>query len=104
MTGNEYQAKALRTASANDMLLNGILGLIGEVGEVADHVKKALYQGHRLDYDHLAEELGDIMWYIAITAEAIGTNLDDVMALNVEKLEKRYPKGFEKERSVNREV
>ena len=106
MTGNEYQEKALRTASRTaeeDLLLNGVLGLNGESGEVADHVKKALFQGHALDRDTLAKELGDIMWYAAIMAKGLGYSLDTIMEMNIEKLKKRYPDGFETERSLNRE-
>lgn len=105
MTGNEYQLKALRTANTEDkekLLLNGILGLAGETGEVADILKKHLFQGHELDQNKLIDELSDVCWYIAITAHAIGVTLDDVMQHNIEKLMKRYPNGFETERSINR--
>ena len=40
-----------------------ILGLVGEWGEVADILKKYIFQGHKLDKDHLIEELGDCSWY-----------------------------------------
>ena len=63
MTINEYQEKALRTASgyrSDSLLLNGVMGLCGESGECIDIVKKAMFQGHTLDREHLAEELG--MW------------------------------------------
>ena len=72
MTGNEYQGAALRTASGmnydhHGMIINGALGLCGESGEVADIIKKATFQGHQLDKEHIAEELGDVAWYLAIT-------------------------------------
>lgn len=106
MTGNEYQKAALRTADMNysehSMIMNGALGLCGEAGEVADIIKKATFQGHFLDTEHIAEELGDVAWYLAITASAIGKNLDDIFMANVEKLRKRYPEGFDSERSVHR--
>ena len=95
MTGTEYQKAALRTADMNysehSMIMNGALGLCGEAGEVADIIKKATFQGHPLDTEHIAEELGDVAWYLAITASAIGKNLDDIFAANVAKLRKRYP-------------
>lgn len=105
MTANEYQLKALRTANTDDkekLLLNGILGLCGETGEVADIIKKWKFQGHELDRTALLDELSDVMWYVAITAHAIGVTLDDVFQHNVDKLVKRYPNGFETERSINR--
>lgn len=106
MTGNEYQALAMRTSnkdlSPDYHLLNGVLGLCGESGEVADMVKKNWMQGHDLDINHLAKELGDILWYVAETATAIGFDLDDIMQMNIEKLKARYPDGFSSDRSQHR--
>ncbi|MBR5877912.1 MAG: nucleoside triphosphate pyrophosphohydrolase family protein [Akkermansia sp.] len=108
ITANDYQRAAMRTASGmnyenHGMLLNGVLGLCGESGEVADQVKKSIFQGHILDVDHVAEELGDVAWYLAVTAHAIGYDLGDIFQMNIDKLAKRYPEGFSKERSINRE-
>lgn len=107
MTGNEYQKAALRTASGMNyehygMLMNGVLGLCGESGEVADLVKKTTFQGHELNAERVAEELGDVAWYLAVAAEAIGYSLDDILQMNIDKLLKRYPDGFDAERSVHR--
>lgn len=107
MTPNEYQKEAMRTAGEHvgiDLLLNGVMGLAGESGECVDMVKKHLFQQHELDRPHLAKELGDVAWYLAITAEAIGYPLEAILQMNVEKLRARYPKGFDPERSRNREA
>lgn len=98
---NDYQKEALRTAGEADFV-NGVLGLCGESGECADIVKKYLFQGHDLDVEHLAKELGDVAWYLAVTAYAIGYDLETVLRLNVRKLRKRYPDGFDPEKSQNR--
>lgn len=107
MTPNEYQKAAMRTSSkdlsVNKHLLNGALGLAGESGEVADIVKKAMFQGHTINREHIAKELGDVLWYVAETATAIGYDLETIMQMNVDKLMKRYPEGFSAERSQNRE-
>lgn len=106
MTINEYQKLAMRTSnsmSPDYHLLNGALGLTGESGEVADLVKKCWMQGHDLDLEHVAKELGDICWYIAETATAIGYDLETIMQMNIDKLKKRYPEGFDSERSQHRE-
>lgn len=106
---NEYQELALRTANTDAMkvkeqaMLNGVLGLNGEAGEIADIVKKYLFQGHTLDKDHIAKELGDVCWYIALLAHSIDYDLETIMQMNIDKLKKRYPQGFEKEKSLNRE-
>lgn len=103
---NEYQQAALRTASNLNpnypRILNGALGLTGESGEVADIIKKHIFQGHELDKEHIVKELGDIAWYIAISADAMGYDLETVLQMNVDKLKKRYPEGFDAELSVHR--
>jgi NTP pyrophosphatase (non-canonical NTP hydrolase) len=106
-----YQSLALRTASPQStesettMLTSAALGLSGESGEIADHVKKIVYHGHPLDddtRDKIAKEIGDILWYCAIGARGIGISLSEIARMNVEKLRRRYPEGFTTERSVNR--
>lgn len=103
---NEYQKLAMATLNPQldqkDVLINGVMGLCGESGEAIDIVKKYLAQGHELDTEHLAKELGDIAWYLAETATAIGYNLDDIFQMNIEKLKKRYPQGFSVNHSINR--
>ena len=107
MTINEYQTAALRTAqtdklTARELLLNSALGLCGESGEVADLLKKYHFQGHNLDLDHVAKELGDIAWYLAVGAYAIGYDLETILQMNVDKLKARYPDGFSADRSLHR--
>lgn len=105
-TADDYQKAAMRTMSPETLenpLLNGALGLAGESGEVADHIKKHKFQGHQLDKEHLIKELGDICWYVATTAYGLGVPLSEVMERNIEKLRKRYPNEFETERSLHRE-
>ena len=106
MNVNEYQGLAMRTSnrelSKDDHLLNGVLGLVGESGEIADLVKKNRMQGHKLDIEHVAKELGDVCWYIAETATAIGCDMETILKMNIEKLRKRYPDGFDSKRSQHR--
>lgn len=103
---NEYQELAMRTLNQKldkkDVLINGVMGLCGEAGEAIDIVKKYLAQGHELDKEKLIKELGDVAWYLAETAYALDTDLETVFNLNIEKLKRRYPEGFEKEKSINR--
>ena len=106
MTINEYQKLAMTTLNPaldkKDVLINGVMGLCGESGEAIDLVKKWLAQGHELDREKLAMELGDICWYVAETATALDLSLEDIMSANIEKLKRRYPEGFDSARSVNR--
>lgn len=108
MTINEYQKAALRTElvlanrSKIERLANGVMGLNGEAGEVVDLVKKHLFQGHKLDKEQVARELGDVAWYLAVSANAIDYDLETVLQMNIDKLAVRYPNGFEIERSIHR--
>ena len=87
-----------------DVLINGVMGLCGEAGEAIDIVKKHLAQGHALDREGLIKELGDVAWYLAETATALGIDLDEVLERNIDKLKKRYPEGFSAEKSQHRQA
>ena len=106
MKANDYQKQALRTLnpslSKSEVLINGVMGLCGESGEVIDLVKKHLAQGHELNREKLAKELGDVAWYLAETAYALDYDLESIFQMNLDKLAQRYPDGFEKEKSMNR--
>lgn len=103
-----YQQNVLKYApDHHDYLLNVIyaaMGMCGEAGEASELVKKYAYHGHTIDTEHLARELGDVLWYVSYMAYLFGYPLGKIMAMNQEKLAKRYPDGkFDAERSRNRE-
>lgn len=119
MTGNEYQQLAMRTNDKKNtlrlteamynnravsvaQLLNGVLGLTGESGEVSDLVKKGIFHEKGIDLEYLKKELGDCAWYLAMICDACGFTLDDVMQTNIDKLKARYPEGFDTYRANNR--
>ena len=106
MTLDEYQELAARTLGRDrthdQQLSNAALGLAGEAGEVAEVVKKHLFHAAPLDQDAVVSELGDCLWYVAAFTTALGLSLDEVAARNVEKLRRRYPDGFDPERSRHR--
>ena len=88
--------------SQKDVLINSVMGLCGESGECIDIVKKWLAQGHALDKDKLAKELGDVAWYLAEAATALEIPLEEILAANIEKLKQRFPEGFTTEDSMAR--
>lgn len=119
MTGNEYQKYATRTNDGNSTnrltvasissdvqdfggILNGCLGLSGEVGEFNDMVKKWIFHQKEIDVEHAKKELGDVMWYIALICQSAGWELDEILEINVNKLKARYPDGFDIQKSNNR--
>ena len=94
MNLNEYQEIARTTANyrIDDVIIYPALGLASEAGEVAGKVKKVLrdFNGDfKYQKQNIADELGDVLWYVAILAEDIGYTLEDVAKMNVEKLQSR---------------
>ena len=88
-----------------ERVLTAAIGISAEGGEFAEIVKKCIFQGKPMDDDaqyHMKRELGDIMWYIAQACIALNISLEDVLDTNIQKLEARYPDGFEAFRSENR--
>lgn len=75
MTGVEYQQLAQRTSNTNlssSKIENALFGLAGEVGELHDHYKKYVFQGHSFDRAHMIREAGDVAWYLAELAAGLG--------------------------------
>lgn len=103
-----YQSLAARTLGQGrtheQQLANAALGLTGEAGETAELIKKHLFHATPLDPDAVVKELGDCLWYIAAFATVLGLSLDDIATRNIDKLRRRYPEGFDAERSRNRDV
>ena len=58
--------------------------------------------GEMLDKAHIAKELGDVAWYLAVSAQALGFDLETILQMNVEKLKARYPHGFNAGHSQHR--
>ena len=87
-------------------LLTAALGLTAESGEFTEIVKKMILQGKPYNEDnifHMKRELGDICWYLAQACMALDTTFDEIIEMNVEKLESRYPGGsFDVHHSENR--
>jgi NTP pyrophosphatase (non-canonical NTP hydrolase) len=92
--GPQVRRTKIEGLSPRDDLLLGVVGLCGEAGEVANHVKKHLFHGEPLDRARVIEELGDVLWYLAHLADQVGSSLEEVASSNVQKLERRYPDGF----------
>jgi len=97
MNLKEYQEACKRTNKIFDPpemeILTWGLGIAGEAGDVAGCIKKTII--HKNDQiPGIKENLGDTLWYIAMICNYYGWNLEDIMQENIDKLKKRYPKGF----------
>ncbi len=84
------------------MLVWEALGLAGEAGEVANHVKKGIFHQHGIELEKLKNEIGDTLWYAAALCTTLGLDLSEIMQTNIKKLEMRYPNGFNVEDSKRR--
>lgn len=98
MTLDDYQRAALRTTnpslSDRDRLLDAAAGLSEEAGELLGLVRKQSFQDRTAPREKLVEELGDVLWCLAVTADALGLSLDEIATANQEKLARRHPNGF----------
>jgi NTP pyrophosphatase (non-canonical NTP hydrolase) len=104
---NQYQDLTRRTRIHYDdiveEMVSSAMGIAGEAGEYCDIVKKEVWHKHPMDHDKKVKELGDLMFYIAWSADVLGYTLEEVCLINQAKLKDRYPNGFDVEKSVNRE-
>lgn len=112
MTFDEYQVKARETAVYPDGHTGSLAALsycalgLGEVGEVQGKIKKLL-RGDEVEVTHAAkiaiiQELGDVLWYVAMLADELGYDFDDVARLNLAKLSDRKEAGTIKGSGDNR--
>ena len=107
MTFDDYQMLARRTQnkelSVRQRTEHSLFGMASEVGEIHALFQKE-YQGHDVDAEALMDECGDLLWFLAELCDVYGWSMADVAMRNVDKLRNRYPKGFDPERSVRRDV
>jgi NTP pyrophosphatase (non-canonical NTP hydrolase) len=86
------------TQLQNTRLLHAILGLTTETGELATVLKKLVYYGKQYSDQDLkrafTDELGDLLWYVALACDTLGLDLSEVMAANIRKLQARFPDRF----------
>lgn len=102
----EFQELSKRTFNFNvdydKQLLNCCLGIHGESGEVADVIKKSVFQGHEMNVNHIEEELGDVLFYIVNLASVLNLEMENILESNYLKLKTRYPNGFNTKDSIKR--
>ena len=107
MTLNEYQEKAIAEAfyEKDDITYNA-LGITGEAGEIADHVKKMLRDDDGVltpeRREILKKECGDVLWYVANMARRLGVTLDEVGEANIKKIQDRKNRGVQHGSGNNR--
>lgn len=75
-------------------LTHAAFGIAGEAGEFVDSVKKHQIYQQDLDRENLSEEIGDMLWYLALAASVLGEDLNNIAQANIDKLQKRYPEKY----------
>lgn len=86
-----YSHEAKRTRKHQGDLLFPVVGLTGEIGEIAEPIKKHLFHGKTLDREALLQEVGDVLWYLEALASDLGSSLGEVARENIAKLRLRHP-------------
>lgn len=85
-------------------ILHGGIGICTEAGELLDAMKKCLFYGKDLDLVNLKEELGDLLWYVAVIMRQVGFTFEEVFDVNIAKLRARYPEKFTEYDALNRDL
>src|SRR5579871_1585927 len=117
MTPNEY-VQLVQTTESNDYtqirmrlttsipivrLQHAIAGMVTEVGELQDILKKYYYYDKNINPVHLREEIGDLLWYVGLAIGSQGWSMEDIMKENINKLRARYPNKFTEWEAKNRD-
>jgi len=90
--------------STMNRLLHSGIGIATESGEFLDAMKKALFYGREVDTVNLKEELGDLLWYIAIAMDALETDFPTEIARVINKLQVQFPDKFSEHHAANRDL
>jgi NTP pyrophosphatase (non-canonical NTP hydrolase) len=98
MEFDEYQQGARRTLNTAldpaNRLMDAAAGLAEEAGEVPGLVRKQVYQHRVIARENVIEELGDVLWCLAITADTLGISFEEFAEENRQKLARRHPDGY----------
>ena len=85
-------------------LLHAAMGMASEAGEMIDMLKKHLFYGTPIDWINAKEEIGDQSWYIGLAIDVMKTTMNEILTLNIEKLQIRYPEKFSEYCAINRNL
>lgn len=108
MNLKEYRRLA-RTTRKNLLMdrmddLHMILGLMTEIGEVADIFKKQIAYGVEPDWVNVQEEIGDFLWYVVNFCDLHNFDLEKILDMNIAKLATRYPNQFTEYNATQRDL
>lgn len=84
--------------------LHGLMGIVTEIGELLDAYKKYIFYGKAIDATNVAEEIGDISWYLSLMFNVRGLRQQNVQAANIAKLKARYGDKFTEDAANQRDL
>lgn len=100
----DYKTVSERFTPSMARLSHAASGLCTESGELLDMLKKHLNYGKEFDRANAIEELGDLLWYVAIACDELGVSIEDIMKINIDKLKARYGEKYSDDRAINRDL
>lgn len=101
----DFQLACRRTAKDEphiEKMSHALEGLISEVGEIADAIKRCKRYGFALDVENIREEVGDVLYYLSMMCDSTDSSLNQCAIDNVAKLSKRYPEKFSEHHAAAR--
>jgi NTP pyrophosphatase (non-canonical NTP hydrolase) len=102
---NDYERIKVRIATKKNVrLLHAALGMQTESGEFSDQIKKYIFYDKDLDRTNLIEEIGDLLWYVAIALHELKSSFSEAELSNIRKLFTRYGVEFDEEKALNRNL
>lgn len=85
-------------------LVHAFMGMMTEIGEFTDMLKKHIFYNKPLDEVNLKEEIADLDWYVQIACSCLSTTLSEIQATNIKKLRARFPEKFSEFHANNRNL
>lgn len=109
MSNKQFIQEAIRTESPNffqpnTRILHAAIGCVTESGELLDALKKQMFYGRELDLTNVKEECGDLLWYLAIMFDELGTDFETESNRVINKLKARFPEKFTEDKAFNRDL
>lgn len=109
MNTQQFIKQAIRTESPNffapnQRILHAAIGCVTESGEMLDALKKSIFYGKPLDVVNVKEEAGDLLWYLAILFDEVGTDFETEMTRVINKLQARFPEKFTEDNAFSRDL
>lgn len=87
-----------------EQLEHSMFGIVTEAGELLDTMKKHKYYKRKLDISNVIEEIGDVLYYVAVACNALNIEFEDCFKLVTDKLKLRYGDKFNSSLAADRNL